>query len=88
MPCSPVNTIDQVFADPQVRHRGMRIEMEHPLAAGAPAPLVACPTKLSATPPTYRRPPPLLGEHTDEILSEVLGLDSAEIADLRQRGVI
>ena len=87
VPCAPVNTMDQVFADPQVRARGMQIRMPHPLA-GAEVPLVGSPVKLSRTPVSYRRAPPTLGEHTDEVLAEVLGLSESEREALRAEGVI
>jgi crotonobetainyl-CoA:carnitine CoA-transferase CaiB-like acyl-CoA transferase len=86
VPCGPINDIGQAFADPQVRARGMRVEMPHP-AAGTVA-LVASPMKLSRTPPEYRLPPPLLGQHTDEVLAERLGYDAQAIAGLRAAGVI
>jgi crotonobetainyl-CoA:carnitine CoA-transferase CaiB-like acyl-CoA transferase len=88
VPCSPVNTIDQVFEDPQVRARGMRIEVPHAPAATGAVPLIANPIRMDATPPVYRRSPPTLGEHTDEVLAEVLDLDAAERERLRQAGVI
>jgi len=87
VPCGPVNTLDRVFADPQVRHRGMRTEMSHP-ATGEPVPFIASPIRLSETPVDYRQPPPLLGQHTDEVLEELLGLDDAERARLREKGVV
>jgi len=86
VPCGPVNTIDQVFADPQVLARGMKIEMEH--SAGVRLPMIGSPIKMSATPPSYRRAPPTCGEHTDEVLAELLGLGAAEIAGLRDRGIV
>ncbi|MCH8036406.1 MAG: CoA transferase [Proteobacteria bacterium] len=86
--CGPINTLDQVFADPQVVARGMKLEMPHPAVGGAPVPLIASPIRMSATPPSYRHPPPMLGQHTDEVLAELLGLDQAELAGLRERGVI
>ena len=86
--CAPINTIDRVFADPQVQHRGMQIEMAHPLAGAAPVNLIGNPIKMSETPATYRRPPPTMGEHTDEVLSELLDLDVEERAALRSNGVI
>lgn len=88
VPCGPVNTIDQVFADPQVDHRQMKITMPHALAADGTVPLIGNPLKLSATPVTHRRAPPELGEHTDEVLEELLNLDAQERQRLRQEGVI
>jgi crotonobetainyl-CoA:carnitine CoA-transferase CaiB-like acyl-CoA transferase len=86
--CGPINTLDQVFADPQVQARGMKIEMPHAGLGGDPAPLIASPIRMSATPPSYRHAPPVLGEHTDEVLGELLGLEAAALAALRERGVI
>ena len=86
--CGPINTIEQAFADPQIEARGMRIEMPHPALGGDPAPLIASPIRMSATPASYRRAPPTLGQHTDEVLGELLGLGAAEIEALRGRGVI
>jgi crotonobetainyl-CoA:carnitine CoA-transferase CaiB-like acyl-CoA transferase len=86
VPCSPVNDIAQVFEDPQVKARGMRIDMPH--ASGVDVPLIASPIKMSKTPPRYRHAPPLCGQHTEEVLAELLGLDAASIADLRARGVV
>jgi len=88
VPCGPVNTIDRVFADPQVQARGMATRIPgHPFnPEGVPA--VAYPLKLSETPATYRRPPPILGQHTDEVLTGDLGLDPAEVAKLRDGMVI
>jgi crotonobetainyl-CoA:carnitine CoA-transferase CaiB-like acyl-CoA transferase len=86
--CGPINNVDQVFADPQVVERGMKLEMDHPMAGGRPVPLVASPLRFSGTPVTYRHSPPLLGEHTAEILRERLDLDDAELAALRDSGVI
>jgi formyl-CoA transferase len=86
VPCGPINDLDQVFADPQVVHRRMRVTAPHP-AAGEVT-MVANPIKFSATPIAHDRGPPLLGEHTDEVLREVLGLGAEEIAALRQEGAI
>jgi glutaryl-CoA transferase len=85
--CGPINNLDQVFADPHVQARGMVTEMPHPAIDGAPARMIASPLRLSATPVTYRASPPLLGQHTDEILTELLGMDAAELAKLREIGV-
>ena len=86
VPCAPVNRIDQVFADPQVQARGMRIELPH--ALGADVPLVANPLRFSATPVQYTRAPPLLGADTRALLCERLGLDEARIDALLARGVV
>lgn len=88
VPCCPINTVDQVFEDPQVVQRNMKIAMPHPLAGRGAVDLIGNPIKLSETPVSYRRPPPVLGEHTDEILEEILGLDSKERAALRNAGII
>jgi crotonobetainyl-CoA:carnitine CoA-transferase CaiB-like acyl-CoA transferase len=85
VPCGPINDLAEVFADPHVQARGMTVEMPHPLADHVR--LVASPMKLSATPVQYRRPPPLLGEHTDEVLAEA-GLSPAERHALKTAGVI
>ena len=81
VPNGPINDIAQVFEEPQVKARGVRIELEHP-AAGA-LPMVASPMRFSATPPDYKRAPPVLGQHTAEVLREVLGKSEAEIEKLR-----
>jgi crotonobetainyl-CoA:carnitine CoA-transferase CaiB-like acyl-CoA transferase len=88
VPCGPVNNLDQVFADPQVKHRGMEIVMDHPLAGDNALHLIGNPIKFSTTPVAYHRPPPLLGEHTDEVLGELLGLDGADLEHLRAKKVI
>jgi crotonobetainyl-CoA:carnitine CoA-transferase CaiB-like acyl-CoA transferase len=85
VPCGPINDLSEVFADPQVTARGMTVTMAHPLAEEVR--LVASPMKFSATPVQYRRPPPLLGEHTDEVLREA-GLSAADVAALREAGAI
>ena len=85
--CGPINTIDQVFDDPHVQARDMEIAMAHPLAE-KPARLIGSPLKMSATPPTYDLPPPLLGEHTDTVLGELLDMGDDEVAGLRERGVV
>ena len=86
VPCGPVNDIAAVFDDPQVRARQMRIEVEH-TQAGALG-LVASPLRLSTSPVRYRLPPPLLGEHTEPVLTELLGMTPAELAALRDAGVL
>jgi crotonobetainyl-CoA:carnitine CoA-transferase CaiB-like acyl-CoA transferase len=86
VPCGPINDIAEVFENPQVKARGVAIEMPHP-AAGKVT-LVRSPMKLSATPAVADKPPPLLGQHTDEVLREVLGRTDGEIAALRAKGVL
>ena len=86
VPCGPINSIDKVFADPQALARGLTIAVQH-ASAGAMN-LVASPLRLSGTPPEYRSAPPLLGEHTDEILKQVLAIQPEEIARLRHEGIV
>ncbi len=86
--CCPINTLDQVFRDPQVLARDMVMSMAHPLAGKGAVDLIANPIKMSDTPPRYRRPPPTLGQHTDEVLAELLDLDAATRDDLRARRII
>jgi crotonobetainyl-CoA:carnitine CoA-transferase CaiB-like acyl-CoA transferase len=86
VPCAPINDLAQVFADPQVRHRGMRVDVAHP--SGGSVPMVASPLRLSATPPAYDRAPPLLGQHTEEILRERLGMSDERITELQRNGVV
>ena len=85
VPCGAINDLAEVFADPQVQARQMAVPVAHPLSDTLR--LVASPMKLSATPVQVRRAPPLLGQHTDEVLAE-LGIDEAQRARLRQRGVV
>jgi crotonobetainyl-CoA:carnitine CoA-transferase CaiB-like acyl-CoA transferase len=86
LPTGPINTVDQVFRDPQVLHRGMVQEVTHPTAG--PVKLVGIPVKFSETPGEIRLPPPLLGQHTEEVLGGLLGLDRDQIEALRADGVI
>lgn len=86
VPCAPVQTIDQVFNAPQVRHREMLMEVEHPTAGTVR--MAGIPVKFSATPASVRLPPPLLGEHTEEVLASWLGLGDKEIAELKRKNVI
>ena len=88
VPCSPVNTVDQVFADPQVRQREMQIRLPHPLAADGMVDLIGNPIKYSGTPVDYALPPPYLGQHTEEVLRELLEMPESEIAGLRERGIV
>ena len=86
VPCGPINTIDKVFADPQVRARGMRVDLPHPRAGTLPS--IANPVRFATAPIEYTHAPPVLGQHTDEVLEELLGMDADARAALRARGVI
>jgi formyl-CoA transferase len=86
VPCGPIQDLKQVFEDAQVRHRAMRVEIPHP--SGASCPTVASPMRFAETPIDYRVPPPLLGQHTREVLREILGLGEAEIDELGRQRVI
>ena len=85
VPCGPINNYAEVFENEQVRHRGLRVDIPHPLGA---VPTVASPMRFSATPVEYNVPPPRLGQHTREVLNGLLGLGDAEIDALGARGVI
>jgi crotonobetainyl-CoA:carnitine CoA-transferase CaiB-like acyl-CoA transferase len=86
VPCGPINELAEVFADAQVEARGLRLELPHPLAGTVP--LVASPMRLEATPPSHDRPPPTLGQHTEEVLREWLGIEAGAIAALRAGGIV
>jgi crotonobetainyl-CoA:carnitine CoA-transferase CaiB-like acyl-CoA transferase len=86
VPAGPINSLDAVFDDPQVRARAMRIELPHPVAGAVS--LVANPLRLSQTPVTYRSAPPTLGAQTNEVLSQRLGMAPAQIEQLRSKGII
>jgi crotonobetainyl-CoA:carnitine CoA-transferase CaiB-like acyl-CoA transferase len=86
VPSGPINTLDQVFDDPQVKHRELRVTLPHPL--GGEVAGIRNPLRFSATPASYERAPPLLGEHTNEVLTDVAGLTTEEIAHLRETKVI
>lgn len=86
VPCGPINDMRQVFEHPQVRHRGMRVDIPHPL--GVEVPTVASPMRFSATPVTYGVPPPMLGQHTREVLGTLLGKTDAELDTLAAAGII
>lgn len=88
VPCGPVNTVEQAFAEPQAKHRGMRLSMPHPDAQHNQVDLIANPIKFSATPVSYRHHPPALGEHRDDILRNELGLDEATITQLASDSII
>ena len=86
VPAGPINDFAQVLNDPQIRHRELLQQVPHTLAGSMP--FIGNPLKFSATPVTYRRGPPLLGEHTAEVLRELLQLDDAAIAALQEQGVV
>lgn len=86
IPCGPVNNMQRLFSDPQILHRGMVAEIPHPTIGTLR--LGGVPIKYSETQPDIRLPPPLLGQHTDEILTDVLGHSPQQIAELREQGVI
>ena len=86
IPCGPINSIDQVFADPQVKARGMQIELARD--DGTKVPGVANPIRFSQTPVAYAKAPPAFGEGPDRVLTEVLGLTAEEINRLRVAGAI
>jgi len=86
--CGPINTLEQVFNDPQVKFRGMELELPHPATGDNPVHLIASPIRMSATETANRHAPPLLGQHTEEVLAELLGLGADEVAKLRGRGAI
>ncbi|HSE01636.1 MAG TPA: CaiB/BaiF CoA-transferase family protein [Burkholderiales bacterium] len=86
VPNGPINNLKQVFEEPQVAARGMRIDLEHALAGRVP--LIASPMKFSGTPLEHKTPPPVLGQHTEEVLRGLLNMDAAAIARLRSEGVI
>jgi crotonobetainyl-CoA:carnitine CoA-transferase CaiB-like acyl-CoA transferase len=85
VPAAPINTLDEVFADPQVKTYGFPVEVEHPKMGKMK--LVGSAVDMSRTPPSIDSPPPVLGEHTDEVLA-ALGYASPAIADLRSKGAI
>ena len=84
--CGPINTLEQVFADPHVQAREMVVEMAH--GSGEKVKVIANPVKLSATPPSYRSAPPVLGEHTNAVLTDVLKMSAGEIAALKDKGIL
>ena len=86
VPCGPINDLQQVFADPQVLARGLRLDL--PNGLGSVTPQVASPLRLSATPVTYRSAPPFLGQHTEALLERLLGMNEVQVTGLREAGVI
>lgn len=85
VPCGPINNMEQTFAHPQVQHRKMKLEMDHP--SSGKVTLIANPIRFTRHPIVYDRPPPVLGQHTDEVLAG-LGLGEANIASLRAAGIV
>jgi len=86
VPCAPVQTVDQVFKAPQVLHREMLVQVEHPTAG--PVRMAGIPVKFSATPASVRLPPPLLGQHNEEVLESWLGMNNEEISELKRKTVL
>jgi formyl-CoA transferase len=86
VPCAPVQSIDQVFQAPQVLHRDMLVEVEHPTAGKVR--MAGMPVKFSLTPASVRMPPPLLGEHNNEILKNWLGMNAEAIEELKREKII
>ena len=86
VPCGPINTIDRVFADAQVRARGIALELPHLQCASVPS--VASPMRFSQTPLRYTQAPPVLGQHTREVLGRLLGLEASQLQALVTKGTI
>ena len=86
VPASPINNVAQAFADPQVIARRMVLDLGQ--VGGGSVRTIANPIRMSRTPPSYRRPPPTLGQHNAEVLRDVLGLSERECADLKKDGAI
>jgi crotonobetainyl-CoA:carnitine CoA-transferase CaiB-like acyl-CoA transferase len=86
LPAGPVYSMEEIFTDPQVLHRQMLVKLQHPKAG--PINQIGIPMKFSQTKPEIKTPPPLLGEHTDEILRTLLAYDSKRISELHAKGVV
>ena len=86
VPCGPINNYKQVFEDPQVIHRGLRKDV--PRADGGTVATIASPLRLSRSPVLYDKAPPMLGQHTAEVLGDVLGMDAARIEALKAAGIV
>lgn len=86
VPCGPINDMEQVFAHPQIKERGLQMELPHPLAGSVPQ--VANPIKFEGESLEYQNAPPTLGQHSDEVLRGILEMDDAEIAALKKAGVV
>jgi formyl-CoA transferase len=86
IPCGPVNDMEHLYSDPQLLHRGMVAAVPHPTIGTLR--LAGIPIQFSETPSSIRRPPPLLGEHTEQVLPEVLGYTPQQLEELRRQGAI
>jgi len=86
IPCGPINNLEQVLNEPQVLAREMVVDVDVPVAG--PTKVTGVPIKLSETPGAVRTPPPTLGQHTDEVLESVLGMEEAQRNALREDGVV
>jgi formyl-CoA transferase len=86
VPCGPINNLEQVFAEPQAVARGLKMELPHPTAGKVS--LVRSPMRFSETPLQHEVPPPTLGQHTDEVLRDLLKKNPSEIARLRSEGIV
>jgi crotonobetainyl-CoA:carnitine CoA-transferase CaiB-like acyl-CoA transferase len=86
VPCAPVQSIEQVFRAPQVLHRDMLLEVDHPTAGKVR--MAGIPVKFSETPASVRKPPPLLGEHNEAVLKDWLGMSAAKIDELKRDKII
>lgn len=86
VPCGPINNMEQVFSHPQIQHRGLQMELEHPLAGTVPA--VANPIKFTGQPHEYQGAPPTLGQHSDDVLSRILEMSDDDIASLKKAGIV
>ena len=86
IPCAPINSIDQVMADPQIEAREMLVDIEHPVAGFLK--LAGIPIKMSLTPGAVEKPAPTLGQHTEQILREFLGKTQEQIDELRRTKII
>jgi len=86
LPCGPINAVPDVFAHPQAQARGLALEAEHPTAG--PIQMTGFPYKLSQTPAEVRQPPSLLGQHTEEVLVDLLGYSAEQVAAFQKREII
>ena len=86
--CGPINNLQQVFDDPHVQARGMVVNMDHPATGDGGAAVIGSPMRFTETPVTYRHPPPMVGQHTEEVLREKLSLSDDDLAVLREKEVI